>query len=172
MKQTTMNFAMSAAELSADGRHRWWLIRQWSHGELLPFIGLNPSTADAMQDDPTIRRCKAFARREGFAGIIMLNLFGRRATDPKELLALPRRLAIGRENDEAIRRQTRSASVVVCCWGVGGRLHDRDREVTECLLARRPGPPRLVTFGYASAGDPRHPLYVKADAPLIDFKCR
>jgi hypothetical protein len=76
-----------AAVLSECGRYRYVLTRTWDHDlAACAFIGLNPSTADAHEDDPTIRRCIRFARDWGHGGLIMLNLFAWRSTDPRGLL--------------------------------------------------------------------------------------
>ena len=78
---------LSDAVISECGRYRYMLTRQWAGGHtstgtwLLPIIMLNPSTADASIDDPTIRRCAAFAKREGWHGIRVVNLFAFRATE-------------------------------------------------------------------------------------------
>lgn len=77
------------ADISACGRYRWLLGRQWSADETLPwmhFVMLNPSTADAELDDPTITRCVGFAQREGCGGLLVTNLSSYRATKPQELL--------------------------------------------------------------------------------------
>ena len=64
------------AELSACGKYRYRLSRIWDDKKpLVLFIMLNPSTADAEQDDPTIRRCIAFAKNWGYGGFMAGNLF-------------------------------------------------------------------------------------------------
>ena len=78
----------AGALLSSCGTYRYRLWRYWhTEREPLIFIMLNPSTADAMQDDPTIRKCIGFAKRLGFGGIEVVNLFAYRATDPRDLRA-------------------------------------------------------------------------------------
>lgn len=75
-----------SATLSAGGVYRYDLVRVWDDSlRLIVWVGLNPSTADAEIDDPTIRRCMGFARRDGAGGIVMLNRFALRSTDPRNL---------------------------------------------------------------------------------------
>src|SRR5438045_3510538 len=94
-----------AAAISACGRYRWWLRRSWhqgGNGRVLCFIMLNPSTADARTDDPTIRRCMGFARSWGFSTLDVRNLFAWRATEPTELLRTDDPIG-GRCGDRALR---------------------------------------------------------------------
>lgn len=80
-----------AAAISPDGAYRYSLHREWRRSEDQPrwvtFVMLNPSTADAVQDDPTIRRCIAFARALGGTGLAVANLYAFRATSPADLWA-------------------------------------------------------------------------------------
>jgi len=76
----------SSALFSTDRRYRYWLLRTWESGQpRVAFVGLNPSTATETEDDPTIRRCIGFAQRWGFGGLLMLNLYGWRATQPARM---------------------------------------------------------------------------------------
>jgi hypothetical protein len=74
------------AEISEDGKYRYALMRMWDDKPLMMFCMLNPSTADATKDDPTIRRCIGFAKDRGYGGIYVVNLMAYRATDPAECL--------------------------------------------------------------------------------------
>jgi hypothetical protein len=124
------------------------------------FVGLNPSTADAMHDDPTVRRCIGFARAWGFGKMILTNLFAFRSTNPAGLgdVSDP----IGPENDRWIEMGSQIASLTVVSWGVHGRLLDRDRAVLAML--RDPH-----CLGKTKIGAPRHPLYMPAGASLQLF---
>ncbi len=107
------------------GQHRYILRRDLAPGHLgeraiVNFIMLNPSTADDNLDDATVRRCVGFAKRWGFDGLVVTNLFAYRATAPKDLKALAIRdvgLAIGEENEEHLSREAKAAHLVVCAWG-------------------------------------------------------
>ena len=98
------NGSAGRAVFSPCGRYRWWLERVWEgEGASLLFIGLNPSRADAHQDDPTLRRLMGFARRWGFSGLEVLNLFGGIAVHPAALKAWSD--PVGADNDDWIRRR-------------------------------------------------------------------
>lgn len=149
------------ARLSPDYRYRYTLWRRWNSRLVdLVVIGLNPSTADATLDDPTIRRCIGFAKRERCGGLFMLNLFALRATDPRAMRASAD--PVGPDNDEAIRRFTAGQHVVVAAWGAHGGHRGRDAQVRAMV-------PNLKCFGVTKDGHPKHPLYLKADTPLVDF---
>jgi hypothetical protein len=159
----------SAAIFSPDERFRYVLTREWDacRGKLA-IIGLNPSTATAEQDDPTIRRCIGFAKREGFGGLAMLNLFAYRATDPRELTrALTRgENIVGELNDSVLRLYGNEGRIVLAAWGAGGALCGRGRDVTRNLVAAGAD---VRCLGLTTQGDPRHPLYMRADAPFQAF---
>lgn len=123
------------------------------------FVMLNPSTADAFQLDPTVRRCLGYATRWGYGSLLVANLFAWRSTDPRalELADDP----IGPENDEAIVRLARSAARVVCAWGTWGEFEDRGDYVLARL--RREGV-ALHALGFTKDGHPKHPLYLRRDA--------
>jgi hypothetical protein len=153
------------AVFSPDRMYRYVLSRRWAEGpRALIVIGLNPSTADEREDDPTIRRCIGFAKREGCSGLIMLNLFALRATDPMVMRAHPE--PVGELNDQWIRDlATREAHVVVAAWGVHGEHRGRGAEVAAKI-------PNLLCFGRTKGGHPRHPLYLRADTALEPFNVR
>lgn len=143
--------------------YRYKLTRRWADGPLAVFIMLNPSVADAFQDDPTVRRCIGFAKREGAGAFTALNLFALRSTDPAALRTHPD--PIGPCNDEFIRTYTYCAQLVIAAWGVHGSLGDQGRKVVEMLHGRT----SLLCLGVTKDGHPRHPLYVPGDAPLLAF---
>ena len=166
-----------AAVLSDCGRYRYRLTRVWDLGRpLMIWIMLNPSTADASQDDATIRRCTGFAWSWGHGGIVVLNLFALRATDPGELLTHPSPVAepgpvpghAGNRNDFEI---TSFASArdrrVVAAWGCHGTFMGRDREVL-ALLGNRP----IECLGLTKEGHPRHPVRLRGDLRPVPWEPR
>lgn len=159
----------SSAWLSDDDVYRYELTRRWGTGPLLPFVMLNPSTADGSVDDPTIRRCMGFARRGFLNGIKVVNLYAYRSTDPKALTALDVRYAIGGDNDEAIQTMFHRAKLdmvpVIAAWGADPAAR-RAWEVQADLFYGH----KLFCLGVTKNGSPRHPLYVKADQPLVPFQ--
>lgn len=147
----------AGAYISDCGRFRYSLWRRWDTEESwLGFVMLNPSTADAMMDDPTIRKCIGFAKRWGFGGILVANLYPFRATDPRELKAVgycaDRRFTEAREiNQRALTVMWSYTQTIVAAWGVHARPQDAD--LARCLI------PRLFRIGaLTNNGNPRHPL--------------
>lgn len=148
-----------SAILSQDWLHRFQLLRVWdTEKPKVAFIGLNPSTADANNDDPTIRRCIRFAKDWGYGGIIMVNLFSFRATSPADMKAHhePNR----EENVNFILSAAHDARVVICAWGANGD-YLKQNEWIKKLLRDRDIP--MGCLGKTKDGHPRHPLYIKAD---------
>lgn len=155
------------ARLSSDGQYRYWLARVWDRStESVVFVMLNPSTADATVDDPTIRRCIGFAKAWGYGGLIVVNLFAYRATNPKELSPLPRRVAAGPDNDAAIIEAVTGRDVIVA-WGALGTLYGRHLHVMALVLDHARS---VAMLGKASGGQPRHPLYVHASQERLMLK--
>jgi hypothetical protein len=150
------NKPSSTAVVSACGAYRYRLERHWDVGEpLVAFIMLNPSTADAEQDDPTIRRCIGFAKAWGFGGLIVGNLFALRTTKPEALYS--HRDPIGPDNDNHLAAIVRSAETIICAWGTHGAFRDRGRAFT-----RRYDEANLAALKVTADGHPGHPLYIAA----------
>lgn len=144
------------ALLSDDGVYRYWLLRQWAPGLRVCFVMLNPSTADADVDDPTIRRCMGFARDWGYSGIVVVNLFAFRATNPKELSAATVD-PVGPDNDAAIALTIGGNAAVICAWGAHGSLLNRGAQVLD-IIRRSGGNPSMLRM--TKGGHPAHPLYL------------
>ena len=109
----------TAATFSPCRKYRYTLTRRWGDGNRFAcFIALNPSTADEMQDDPTIRRMIGFAKNWGLDGLHVANIFALRSTDPRALRK--HHAPIGTYNDANIVHLTRNAVTVVACWGNTG----------------------------------------------------
>ncbi len=155
------------ALISNDGLYRYWLTREWSEGpRLIAFIGLNPSIADALIDDPTMRRLVGFARAWGYDRLVMLNLFAYRATNPEELTLA--RDPVGIQNDFHLAAQTEYAETVVACWGNGGQLVRPEMERSRDWVVRRmfQSYRSLHCLGMTGLGYPKHPLYLPASTAL------
>jgi hypothetical protein len=145
--------------MTAKAAYRYRLDRRWSGGTgLCGFIMLNPSTADARSDDPTIRRCIGFAKAWGYSGLIVGNLFALRATDPAVLLAA-RDPVGGRANARALFDLVDEAALVLCAWGQFSAVGNRGREAIALVRGRGRIPHCL---GLTKHGAPRHPLYLPA----------
>jgi hypothetical protein len=153
--QASTSTPRRSATICPCGRYRFRLERRWGEGGTVNFIMLNPSVADAMQDDPTIRRCLVFARAWGLEALVVTNLFAFRAADPEDLWAQPPARRIGRGNDDAVLEAATQASLIVCAWGAGGRIDGRGNAVRNQLDGFR-----LHAMGLTRSGEPRHPLYL------------
>lgn len=154
-------FQKSDAHISSCGRYRHWLSREWdASAAVCGFVMLNPSTADAAHDDPTIRRCMGFARREGCGAIVVANLFQLRATDPAELKRDDDPLGPD-ANSHILDVARRVNGPLIAAWGAHGGA--RSAEVAALLFGR------LSCLGVTRSGAPRHPLYLSSDAPLQPY---
>jgi hypothetical protein len=150
-----------SASISTCGRFRYHLSRYWSDDARLVFVMLNPSMANAQEDDNTIRRCIDFGRTLGFGGIEVVNLFAYRATDPRQLR--DDGYLIGPETDSWIEGATRAAvergADVCIAWGNLAHRLARRGEVM-AIIKRSGGEPKCL--GRTALGEPRHPLFVPA----------
>lgn len=142
-----------SAEFSADGAYRYRLTREWAEGGRATFVMLNPSTADAQKDDPTIRRCIGFARSWGLGGLTVVNLYGFRATKPADLWTAAD--PIGPENDRHLREVAMSGSPLIAAWGA----HAESSRVDQVLSL--PGFGGIACLEVTKNGAPRHPLYLR-----------
>lgn len=156
-----------SAILSADRKYRYRLTRDLSMtGEgRCCFVMLNPSTADEENDDPTIRRCAAFARTFGCDRLEVVNLFAYRSTSPDVLLTMLPSDAIGPENDRHIAEACNASRIVICAWGNHGHLFGRDDEVLEVIRAQNVMPQALKIN--RESRQPAHPLYLRGDSKPI-----
>lgn len=156
----------SGALISPCGRFRWWLARPIAGGLGIGFVlwvMLNPSTADARVDDPTIRRCIGFTQNWGFDRLAVANAYAYRTSSPAALKAAG--YPIGEECDSHLIRLAREASLIVAAWG--GHIQPT-RAAAVLVMLRRHAP--VYTLGWTKAGQPLHPLYLPGDSPLIEWR--
>lgn len=154
----------SGAAFSPCKRYRYRLWRQWAPpGGIVLFLMLNPSTAGATLDDATIRRCVGFAKGWGFARLEVCNLFGWRATNPKELLELSD--PVGNANDLYLVSAAMGADLILAAWGAGipPQHAGRTKEVLG-LVGRN-----VHCLGLSKDGHPLHPLRLSAALDPIPF---
>jgi len=143
----------TGAKISPCNKYRYALWRVWDESlPLVMFIGLNPSTADATEDDPTIRRCIGFAKSWGYGGIQVGNLFAYRSTKPSKLYKASN--PVGQDNDFWLKKLHSSSQIVIAAWGNRGTFLDRARYVCSLL-------PDIYCLGVTKYKQPRHPLYLK-----------
>ena len=159
------------AEISPCGRYRPVLYRQWGvDNDCAPyslFVGMNPSTADAHDDDPTIRREIGFSKRLGVGCYVKVNVADYRATDPRALL-VPGVEPRSPDNLAQIMAKAHGATWVILAFGaLKGRMREMAEETVSLLKQHRIP---LHCLGVTADGSPRHPLYLRGDANLIEWK--
>lgn len=156
-----MNYLDSGAQISPCEKYRFSLWRVWD--ETLPhvaFVGLNPSTADATKDDPTIRRCRGFAMSHGYGAMTMLNLWAFRATDPKKL---PTMVTNEEEiNADTVGRVGGQVARVVAAWGAHPKAALRVKAILPLV-------PEWWCIARTKGGEPGHPLYLPAASVMRRF---
>lgn len=147
----------SGAVISDSGLYRYRLWRRVSddNDSRLLFIMLNPSTADASVDDPTIRRCLGFARELGFGILEVVNLFAYRTSSPAELWSHAGNI-VGPDNDKHIAEAAEKADMIIGGWGAASNASMRALAVNK-IVGRR-----IQALALTKSGAPRHPLYLKS----------
>jgi hypothetical protein len=152
---------VTARNATIEGLYRYSLGRMWrTNGKIAVFVMLNPSTADHLEDDPTVSRCMKWARTWDCSGLLVVNMFAWRGTFPADLHRAIRKDvdAVGPRNDMFIRAASmvagRTGGPVVAAWGAhGGRYPQRVAQVVRALHGGQ-----LMALGTTTAGHPVHPL--------------
>lgn len=164
-----MGSLVRRCEFSPCRAYRYTLWREWAHEELfrgprsisfVMFVGLNPSTADETNDDPTIRRCIDFARRWGFGALCMMNLFAYRATQPQDMKAQPD--PVGPKNDFWLKEAALGADLIIAAWGKHGAHRGRANAVLDML-------PGVHCLRQNKDGSPEHPLYIPGETEPYEY---
>lgn len=152
----------SGAELSKCRKYRYALWRIWDNTKpKVMFIGLNPSTADENTDDNTITRCTNFAKNWGYGGFYMTNLFAYRSTDKSQLYCVDE--PVGNDNDKYIIKYAKLSEKVIAAWGNDGGFLERSKIVSDLISP-------LFCLEINQTGEPKHPLYVRSDMELKEYK--
>lgn len=160
----------SGATFSPCRSFRYALWRHWEwlgHANCVMFVGLNPSKADELKNDTTISKCIGFAKRWGYGGIYMLNLYAYCATDPGEMVRASD--PVGPGNDEALAYYRSRVGLIVGAWGDAVplrfrpvvRFKSRIKEVMDCL-----GGQPIHCLGRTQSGEPRHPSRLAYETKL------
>jgi hypothetical protein len=153
------------ALISECGKYRYKLRREWAQSERMPvlWVMLNPSTADGSIDDPTIRRCIAFTKSWGYGALWVGNVYAYRSTDPAALWGMAADDARGAGNYGHLWDMASQSALTVCAWGAHASASAR-------ILQNISGPGGLWCLGKTKSGQPRHPLYVKGDTALQEYR--
>ena len=154
MKRLNLNKPKGAI-ISDCEQYRYALWRCWDQSKgIVMFLMLNPSTANANEDDPTLRRCETYCRSWGYGGFFKANLFAYRSTDPKNLLKA--KDPIGPETDKFLKKMMDKSTIVIAAWGNHGILLGRNDEIKKKFKD-------LYYLKMNGTGEPAHPLYLKKD---------
>lgn len=163
--------AESVARYSDDMTHRYSLARRWDPARApLVAIGLNPSTATETMDDPTIAKLVRMAYRAEAGGLVMLNLFSLRSTDPRALYRGDAPLLTEEGKLEfrlAVTAAEASDCTILMAWGAHGALFDRGAEVVRYVT--NDSSTNVVALGVTKNGQPKHPLYLKDSTPMVPW---
>lgn len=164
-------YGFAGATFSMNMAYRYTLWRTIDTGDdrSIAWCGLNPSTADHEKLDPTVTRIVKRSRAMGFSKVWMTNLFGFRATDPRDMKkqAYPVEANPG-EYWEAVAPVYEEAEIIVCCWGVHGTNHFRDA-MWKIDVIDRGWSAKLRCLDRTKDGHPKHPLYIPMAKDLEDL---
>lgn len=161
-----------------DADFRFRLGRTWDIEQPpIMFIGLNPSTATHLANDRTVARCCADAKRWGFGGMFMMNLFPFRATDPYRMKAFYKNPFLCRAElwDETQLINTREiitvgggCEAIVCAWGNHGQFMKYGERMRQTIWTHGFGH-RLHCYKITKQGEPEHPLYQSFTSDLQPY---
>jgi hypothetical protein len=156
---------LKGATIDSTGQYRYKLWRVWdSEAPRVAFVMLNPSTANASVDDPTIRRCIGFAQTWGYGSLEVVNLFAYRATSPQILSAVVD--PIGPDNEAYLLETRQKPEPIILAWGNQGTFLERNQTVLEQLVNLE----NVYCLGLTAGGHPRHPLYLKAHTKPVPYR--
>ena len=166
---------LAGAHISPCGLYRYDLWREWSTEPKLAYVMLNPSTADALKDDKTIEACCRFAKRDGYGGIVVRNLFAFRTPSPKVLVKAHKAGVdvVGEHADVWLRAlvegdESEQVGGIVAAWGQGAGIPKRlMEERIEYVLHDVLGVLRIKALHPDPYRGPSpHPLYLRKDTPI------
>jgi len=153
------------AYFSPDRKHRFMLWRKLGKGPGIMFIGLNPSTANEVNDDPTVRRCMGYARDWGYGDFWMCNLYSLCSSDPKKLYKGEHPQSPYNITSLGVVRE--KVDLAIVAWGNHGATVQMDQHWPRSLV-------KLLSpvhcFGVTKQGEPKHPLYLPKDAEIVPFR--
>lgn len=149
-----------AAVNDPTGLYRYSLLRKWGNSKRLLFILLNPSTATAEVDDPTIERCIDFAIKWEYNNLEVVNLFAFRTKNPNDLYKKTGPI-VGPKNDYYIKKAIKRADKIILAWGNHGDLHNRGKIVLK-LIQNEINNKEVNCLKITARNHPQHPLYINS----------
>ncbi|WP_277963854.1 DUF1643 domain-containing protein [Pseudomonas sp. RIT-To-2] len=158
-----------SAIISQCGLYRYRLEREvQDEGKVFAYFGINPSTADAMLDDATVRKWRGFTLRNGGRRFIVGNAFAYRSTNPKALYHVED--AVGPENLTHLKQIIAEADILVPCWGgLSKTLKSQHGRLSTLLYMLTSSGKPVLHFGVTSCGQPKHPLMLGYDTQLLPW---
>lgn len=157
-------FKSNGADFSNCRKYRYALWRIWDEAKpLAMFIGLNPSTANESDNDPTVKSVGRICKHNGYGGFYMMNCFPYISTDPAKLKD-GLTLDTNTKNIEKLKEIGYACKDVVFAWGSFKEVD----EYTSGLLAYLF--PNAKALYINQNGSPKHPLYCKSESTLIAFR--
>ena len=161
MKEIDLSI-LKGAIFSDDRKYRYALWRVWNPGlDLLLQIGLNPSTANELRNDPTITRGIVRANNNRFGGFLMANLYGYVSTDPNVLLKDGD--FVGEFTDYYLKKMIELSAKQLCGWGSFKPVKLRATSVLKMIQ-------EPYCLGINADGQPKHPLYISYNVPMIRYE--
>lgn len=156
------------AELSPDGVYRYTLTRQWGDGPCVTWLMFNPSTADAAENDATIRKCIGFSKRWEYGRMVVVNLFAVRNRNPRAVARICD--PIGPMNNWWMLQALRESRELVCAWGCGHHFPKGCRRIEHvAALFADDQEIQPICLGVGKDGNPKHPLILAYDTPREPF---
>lgn len=161
-----MSSVEGTAYFSTCRKYRYALSRFWDQKKpYVLFCMLNPSTADHEKNDPTVERCQRRAEQMGFGGMVVVNIFAYRSTDPEKLYKV--KDPIGPDNMRVVISLAKEAKLVICGWGKHGSLKSHG---TFMLRKLQDHGVRTHALKINKDGSPAHPLYIGYKVKPIDME--
>lgn len=168
----TPEFPLTGAILDGPYRYRLWRI--WDRAlPMVCWVMLNPSTADATEDDPTIRKIMKFSRGWGYGGVMVVNLFAYRATDPSELITVAKSGVdvVGTFNEQHIMVAMHMCpKLTIAAWGAHGNVGGQAARVIKLCREALGGERVLHSLKVNADGTPSHPLYLLDNSTLNPYQ--
>ena len=169
IKQHKTLIQQSEAHFSPCEKYRYWLRRDWDLSlKAISFLMLNPSTADEMQNDPTIERCQRRAIAMGYGSMIIVNLFPFRMTDSTQLITVADLLGDAKEADDCIIRAVDASDMTVCGWGKHPLAAPRGQDVLS-QLKKANLQDKVKCLQLNADNSPQHPLYIAYSKQPVPF---
>ena len=156
------------SDISLCGKYRYSLERDWSGKDNAPymlFVCINPSTADAVTDDATVRKCKGFAKITGYKRIFIANIYSYRTKDWNLLLSLSQSERLGPDTDNKLIELVSNAGLTAAAWG---NLHDNlCKERADYVIKKIRKICPLYVLGLTCQGYPVHPSRYRYGMPIL-----